>query len=224
MSRLILIVLIIFVYSCKSDKDLRKITEGTIVYDISYHSDIASSVPVQFLPKTMVLSFNKEFASYKIEDMMGVFCITNTTDLSERTHISTIKIFNKKYKYEGTDNEVPVFFQPQTTYAIENKEDSVSLAGISCNKSIVTNIKEHRNFEVLHSDLFFIKNPNINTPYSEIDGVLMKFEIDLDKMRLTLTAKKIIPSAINNKEFKITNDYKPISQEKMRSIIATMLK
>lgn len=223
MKRLIPFVLILFLYSCKNEKDFNKITEGIIEYEIHYSCDSASMVPVQFLPKTMVMRFNQNHASYRIEDMMGIFCITNITNLSRRTHISTIKIFDKKYKYEGKKGEVPVFFKQDALYAVEQLNDTVTVAGVACNKSIVTDIKERRKFEVDYSNEFVIKHPNINTPYSDIDGILMKFEIDLGKMRLGLTAKKIIPSSVNNSSFNVSDEYKEINQEKMRDIIATML-
>lgn len=224
MSRLVPLVLIMVTFSCKNDADIQKINEGIIEYDIAYSSDSISSVPMQFLPKTMILQFNQNHASYKIEDMMGVFCITNITNLSGRTHVSTIKIFNKKYKYEGKREEVPVFFPPESLYSVSSSDDTLTIAGIQCNKSIITDVKARRKFEVAYSNDFFIKHPNTNTPYSDIEGVLMKFEIDLGKMRLTMTARKIIPGSVNNKTFRVNEEYKNISQEKMREIITTMLR
>ncbi len=224
MIRLIPFALLFFIVSCENENSLDKIKEGIIEYDITYSSDSTSSVPVQFLPKTMIMRFNQNYASYKIEDMMGVFCITNTTNISRRTHVSTIKLFNNKYKYEGKKTEVPVFFKPESVFIISQTTDTITLAGVHCNKSIITDLKGRRKFDVAYSDEFFIKHPNINTPYSEINGILMKFEIDLGKMRLTLSAKKIIPAVISNKLFHISDEYKPINEEKMRDIIATMLR
>lgn len=223
MKRLIPFVLILFMFSCRNEKDFNKITEGIIEYDIHYKCDSSSMVPIQFLPKTMVLQFNHDHASYKIEDIMGIFCITNITNLTRRTHTSTIKIFDKKYKYEGQRGEVPVFFKPESIYAVQMMNDTVTLAGVECSRSLITDIKERRKFEVDYSDEFVVKHPNINTPYSDIDGILMKFEIDLGKMRLELTAKKITPTSVNNSAFDVSDEFKNINEEKMRDIIATML-
>jgi hypothetical protein len=156
--------------------------------------------------------------------MMGVFCITNTTNISKHTHVSTIKIFNNKYRYEGKREEVPVFFRPESVFIVKNTEDTITLAGIECSKSVITDLKARRKFDIAYSKDFFIKNTNINTPYSDIQGILMKFEIDLGKTRLTLTAKKITPSRVNNQIFRIPDEYKMINEEKMREIIATMLR
>jgi hypothetical protein len=190
MIKLLPFALILVFISCKNEKDLNKIYEGIIEYDITYSSDSETTVPVQFLPKKMIMHFNQHYASYRIEDMMGVFCITNTTNISKHTHVSTIKIFNNKYRYEGKREEVPVFFRPESVFLVREIEDTVTLAGVECNKSIITDLKARRKFDVAYSRDFFIKNPNINTPYSDIQGILMKFEIDLGKTRLTLTAKK----------------------------------
>lgn len=224
MTRLNLLVLIFVVVSCKNENDPAKIYEGIIEYDIAYSNDSSSSLPIRLLPKKMILQFNRHYASYKIEDMMGIFCITNITDLSSHTHVSTVKMFNSKYRYESGSDEMPVFFKPQSIYYSKETEDTTTLAGVCCYKSVITDIKERRNFVVAYSNNFLIKQPNVNTPYRDINGVLMKFEIDLGKMKLHLTAKKIIPSKINDKIFKIHDDYKAIPQKKMREIIATMIR
>ncbi|HEX3009750.1 MAG TPA: hypothetical protein VHO90_19255, partial [Bacteroidales bacterium] len=184
----------------------------------------ATAIPIQFLPKKMILTFNEHYASYKIEDMMGVFCITNTTNVAQRTHVSTIKIFNNKYKHEGKKDEIPIFFRPQSVFIVTETSDTTTVAGIICNKSLVTDVTARRKFEIASSDDFFIKQPNINTPYCNINGILMKFDIDLGKMRLTLTARKIIPTKVDNRMFTSTEDYKIINETKMREIIATLLR
>lgn len=224
MIRLILFALILFVFSCQNEKNLTKFYEGIIEYDIAYSCDSANSLPVQFLPKKMILQFNRNYTSYKIEDMWGVFCITNTTDISRHTHVSTIKLFNNKYKYESNKEEVPVFFRPETIFSVKKTADTLTLAGMPCCKSVIVDLKERRKFDVAYSTEIIIKHPNINTPYRDIKGILMKFEIDLGKMRLSLTAKKITPARISNKVFQYTDDYKTITHEKMRDIIATMLR
>lgn len=223
MIRLIPIAFILVLFSCKNEKDLNKIYEGIIEYDISYSGDSTPGIPVQLLPKKMILQFNQHFAAYKIEDGMGVFSITNTTNIEKRTHVSTIKFLDKKYKYTGKKEEVPVFFRPESIFLTKETEDTTTLAGVPCNKSIITDLKRRRKFEVAYSDEFSIKDPNINTPYCDISGILMKFEIDLGKTTLTLTAKKITPSRVSNHMFRINKDYKEINEAKMREIIASLL-
>jgi hypothetical protein len=224
MIRLILLAQVLVFISCKDNKEHYKINEGIIEYDIAYSSDSGNAIPIQFLPKKMILRFNQDYASYKIEDMMGIFIITYVTNLTKHTHVSTIKLLNNKYKYESSNDEVPVFFRPESIFMIKETDDTATFAGISCFKSIITDIKERRKFEIAYSNDFIIKHPNINTPYRDIEGVLMKFEIDLGKMRLNLTARKVIRTKINNKVFRIDKDYKAITHERMREIIATMLR
>jgi hypothetical protein len=170
----------------------------------------------------MIFQFNKNYAAYKI-DLMGMFCISNVTNLSKRTHTATIKLFNNKYKYAGGKNENPVFFRPESTFLIKETTDTSTIAGLPCHKTVITDLKGRRKFDVMYTDKFLIETPNTNTPYNEIKGILMKFEIDLGSMRLTLKAKKIIPCPVKNSEFKIADDYMNISQSKMRDIIGKML-
>lgn len=222
MTRVILFTFILIFTACKNERDLNKIDEGIIEYNISYSGD-SIGLPV-LLPKKMTLLFNQNYASYKIEDMMGVFSITNTTDMSRHTHFSTIKFFNNKYRYEGRKDEVPVFFNPETVFQIKDTQDTTMMAGIPCVKSLITDLKEKRTFEAAYTDEFSIKHLNFNTPYKNIRGILMKFEIDLGKMRLELKAHRIIPGRISNKMFMVDDDYRLITRKKMQEIIATMLR
>jgi hypothetical protein len=223
MTRVILFTFVLIFTACQNERDLNKIYEGIIEYDIAYSSD-SSDLPMQFLPRKMILLFNKNYASYKIEDMMGVFSITNTTDMLRHTHVSTVKFFNNKYRYDGKKEETPVFFNPESVFQIKDTQDTTIMAGVPCLRSWITDTREKRTFQVAYSDEFSIKHPNFNTPYKNIRGILMKFEIDLGRMRLELTAHRVIPGRINSKMFLDTNEYRPITRDKMQEIIASMLR
>lgn len=223
MNKLIVLLFAVVMFSCHKGEKASKIAEGIIEYSISYSSDSVSSVPLQFLPKKMILQFNKDFASYQI-NLMDVFCITNITNLNKKTHTATFKMFNSKFRYEGRKGEYPIFFAPNTQFAILTQQDTLSLAGRNCYKAIVSDVNKLRNFQVYYTNDFEVSHPNTNTPYSDIPGVLMNFEIDLGRLRLTVIAKKVIVTPVDASVFQIDESYKPINQDKMRKIIDDLVR
>ena len=96
-----LLMLSIFSSGCRSSVFTDNIKEGIIQYNINYTNNSGRNFPVQLLPKTMELRFNKHFVSFEIEDRVGLFSIRNINDLLNKKHLTLIKVFDKKYAYKG---------------------------------------------------------------------------------------------------------------------------
>src|SRR5271157_210928 len=125
---------------CNSCKTLLrdKITEGSIQYDIVYNYSSVKNFPVQLLPKTLEFKFNKNFASYSLEDKVGLFAINIIINLQKHNHITMIKVFDKKYLYQSERKEMPIFFNPETKYKIKCSNDTFRIAGLLCKNAKVT--------------------------------------------------------------------------------------
>jgi hypothetical protein len=213
-----------FLINCHNNIINEKLKEGSILYDITYFNTSDRNFPPQFLPNTMELKFNKNYASYTIEDRVGLFSISNITDLKKHSHLTLIKVFNKKYAYKGTRSEIPVFFEASaSTYYVNFLPDTLKLAGISCKRASVTDTKSHKNYDIAYTSNIAVANPNENTPYKDIDGLLMKFVLQMKNLRMVLTAKKYEKKQTNDKEFIIPEGYKFITKKQMEEIITTLL-
>jgi hypothetical protein len=173
------------------------------------------------MPKTMELTFNKEYSSYSIEDRLGLFCIKNILNYTNSKHITLIKVFDKKYVYTGNSNEPPILFDSNSNYKINYFDDTSRLAGFLCKRASITDNSEE--FNVLYTDGIIIANPNKNTPYKAIDGMLLSFRLRLKSLDMQLNARKFEHKLIENKLFEIPKDYKIISRKQMEEIITTIL-
>ena len=69
---------------CSDVIEKDKLTEGIIEYDIAYVNNSDRSFPLQLLPKTMELKFNRNYAAYTIKDRVGLFSISIITNLKKR--------------------------------------------------------------------------------------------------------------------------------------------
>lgn len=215
-------ILVPILYNCNNAEINSKIDEGIIEYEISY-LNTNQHFPVQLLPKIMEMKFNRNFTSYTIEDRLGLFIISNIVDLKDRKHITLIKVFDKKYAYMGEYKEPPLLFDSSVKYDVDYLDDTSRIIGFLCNKAIVKEHNSNKNFDVLYTNSIGINNPNINTPYESIDGMLMNFKLRLKNLDMQLKAKKISNEIIENKQFVIPEGYRFISRNKMEEIITTLL-
>lgn len=209
--------------SCSHQGFKEKINEGVIIYDITYKNNSGQSFPIQLLPKTLEMKFNENYVAYTIEDRVGLFSISNITDLNNRRHRTLIKVFDKRYVYQGDTKEPPVFFKSNAPFDVEYSSDTCRLAGILCKKAFLTDASTSQIFVVLYSSESGIRNPNYNTPYGKINGLLMQFGIQMKNLDMRLTAKKFNEKDVSDDEFIIPEEYKHINKEQMEEIINTLL-
>jgi hypothetical protein len=214
-------LLVLFSTSCSDKNDNLHISQGIIQYNITYINQTGKKFPLQLMPKTLELRFNKDFSSYTIEDRLGLFCIKNILNYSNSKHITLIKVFDKKYVYIGQPEESPILFESSGDYKINYINDTFRLAGFLCKKAKITD--NQNNFEVYYTNHIDINKPNKNTPYKAIDGMLLSFRIHLKSLDMQLNGKKFEHKIINNSEFVIPDKYKQISRKQMEDIITTIL-
>ncbi len=217
-----MVLLVVFFGACKRSVFTDNIKEGVIQYDVVYTNNSPRNFPMQLLPKTMELRFNEHFVSYNIEDRVGLFSICNINDLSNRSHTTIIKVFDKKYAYKGERNEAPLFFS-NSLYTITPTSDTSRLIGVLCQKANINIARPTKNFDVLYYTNIGVQNPNANTPYEKIDGLLLDFIVQLKSLDMRLVAKNIEEQSIPDSEFIVADSYKFITKSKMEEIITTLL-
>jgi hypothetical protein len=214
-------VLVLISTNCKKNNNNTNISQGIIQYDITYINQTEKRIPLQLMPKTLEVKFNKEFSEYTIQDRLSLFCIQNIMNYNESKHITLIKVFDKKYVYIGEPNEPAILFETSDAYKINYLKDTSRLIGFLCKKAIITYNKSA--FSVYYTNSIEIEKPNKNTPYEAIDGMLLNFRLQLKSLEMELNAKKFEHKVIDNSQFDIPKEYKLISRKQMEEIITTIL-
>lgn len=169
------------------------------------------------------MKFNRNFASYTIEDRVGLFSICNILDMNKHKNHTLIKVFDKKYVYHGVTKEPPIFFPNSNPYNIEFLPDTIRIAGALCKKAYIIDNKNPKKLEILYSSDIQVYDINKNTPYEKIQGQMLQFGIQMKNLDMKLTAKKINGQEIKDQEFEIPNGYKLITKKQMEEIINTLL-
>jgi hypothetical protein len=219
----ILLICVVVFSACTSHFSQNKIKQGVVSFDITYINTSGRNIPIQLLPKTMLLKFNSRYASYTLEDRLGLFSISNIVDLKKCSHLTLIKVFDKKYAYRGTRKETSILFSSASVYDIKPTTDTLRIAGFLCKKSVVSDTLNHKVFNIYSTLYTVLDTPNVNTPYEHVDGMLLDFLLKLKNIDMKLLAKKIEEKNIVDTEFGIPSDYKLITKKQMEDIIISLL-
>lgn len=220
---LIFITLIVLSTGCDKKTDQKQISQGVILYDIKYINQVGKKFPVQLMPKSMKLIFNKDFSSYTIEDRLGLFSIKNIFNYKENQHTTQIKVFDKKYVYIGLPKESAILFDSAVDYTVQFMKDTLRLAGFTCKRAAITDKNSTAIFNVYYTEGIVLENPNKNTPYEDITGMLLNFRLHLKSLDMELNATKFEHTIVENTEFSVQEGYKQISRKQMEDIITTIL-
>ena len=189
-----------------------------IEYKIEYLADKAGSIPTSVLPGKMTLIFADHFALNRIEGFLGQFSISYIANLKTKKVISLLKIFDKKYYYTGKAGELPIGIDSMQGLVIEKTGGKKDIAGISSDEIRVT-APDGKILLIYSAYIDHIKNPNITTPYSEIDAVLLEFYTSLSDLKMKLSASRYYTKDIEWSIFNIPEEYPEVSNTLMTKVI-----
>jgi len=217
----VFIIIVLFFWSCDSSIFSGKLNEGIITYNLKYLDDKNEKPIIDLLPTDMTITFKKHFSLQVVEGWMGIFRIAGIRHNKENTKTALLKIMADKYIYTVGGNGEAFGFNPMKGKKIDFVDETKLIAGYTCKKAVVT--WEGKTFDVYYTDEIKIEDPNWNNPYSEIDGVLMEYQIDMFGIRTQITAKSVEEKDIETETFDIPADYKKVSKKEMEDVINNLM-
>jgi hypothetical protein len=198
-------------------------TEGSvnakvIDYRIEYLDSKAGTVPTSILPSKMTLLFADHFALNRIDGFLGQFSLSYIANLRTTSVITLLKLFDKKYYYTGRPGELPCGINKMNGLQIQETELTKELSGFNAKKSIVKT-ENKPDVYIYTANIENIKNPNITTPYYEVNDVLLEFYTSLSVMQMKITALRFYNKEVEWSLFNIPKDYIHISRPEMEKTI-----
>ena len=109
---------------------------------------------------------------------------------------------------------------------IELKKTSKTsvICGYNCKNAEVTFPSDRSKiYNIWYTNEIKVKNSNLSTPFSEIDGVLMSFFFFLGKSELRFEAETVYEKNLSDKSFERRPKFKLISKDSMDKIITDMI-
>lgn len=165
-------VMIFCILGCK---DLIKLksenTEGYITYKVTYDEDNPFKNN-RFLPDRTTLVFKGNKAGFYTSGM-GMIEVVNTLDNENKKFTSfLINSFGDNYAFTEIPEDI-AWQENNPKYTFELTEEQKTIAGIACNRAIVTDNTNKHKF-----DIYFYKEINIalgSSPYKNFNYLLMEY-------------------------------------------------
>ncbi len=218
-----MLVLVIIVCSCHRQKKFKIVKADVIEYRIEYLDDKAGSVPTQILPDHMSVIFAPPYAINRIQGFFGQFSLSYVANLRRKTVITLLKLFDRKYYYEGRPGDLPCGIDPMEGMVLSAADGEKVIAGYRCREYIL-NLPGEKDISVYSTDEIRIKSPNITTPYHDLENVLLQFYTRLSVMDMLLVADTCKTENISEELFSIPDGYVQVSKAKMENILAELFK
>lgn len=195
----------------------KDIKEGVIEYDITYPKMDANNMMVQGLPDKAYLRFKNNNMSNDMSGMMGLISITYVSKKDAKSVNQTLTLINRKYASELTPDELKAL---NDSYVAKIEEGSTTqeIAGFKCKEAVVT-LKSGETIKAFYTDDIGIEQPNWSNPYSQIEGVLMDFQMERYGIAMHLKAKQVLAKKVDDSVFEITDDHKKIPFAELEQIL-----
>ena len=220
---MLLAVLILMSSGCRK-KAGTGAAEGKIRFGITYEQSHVGGYSTAILPKEMIMEFSDDKVMSTIEGGLGFFSMIHVTDLSHSQHSTWIKFIDKRYIYEGNRRESPCCFGMLDGMHLEFTDSTKEIAGLQCLKAIASFPDNGiESFDIWYTEELGLENPNINTPFEEIPGVLLEFNTLMGNTNMHMSATAFEARHIPQKKFLSPQNYRPVSKSEMESILNALL-
>lgn len=221
---LVLIIAIVFL-SCGKSRSKKNFNEGTIEYSINVEGADKAKISNYSIPSKFIVKFRDNNTSNRIEGMSGSVNLTFIKNIDEQTFIVLVNLWNKKLYYQDSliKRYLPETYPGMELLVIDKTEETLEYNGYKCKKA-VAHFKDSSNlsFDILYTNDINIANPNADTPFEPIDGVMLKFSVKLNKYLMNLTATTIKQEDIPMAEFELPEGYEKVTKRTIEDLVSLM--
>ena len=218
--RIIVAFIAILLVSCSESPFKKNIDKGIIEYTISYPQIEEGSYLLDLMPKKMETIFAKGNFRSDIVAGMGLFKTSIIYEKDKKELVHSVKMLNKKYASTLNIDELKAFNPKFQEVKVTSTEDTKEIAGLVCKGVIIEVLGDSSwTFEAYYTDEIGIKNPNQHTPFKEIDGVLMEYEILSYDTHMKFTANAVSKVDVKHEDIVLEEGYSMVNPEKLKSEI-----
>ena len=219
---LISITSIFVSFSCKENGD-NYFEQGEIHYNVEYPEN-STALPVELLPKTMVVSFKNDNVLFELISPFGNSGITNLANPSREIYDTYFSMFTIRYYYPSKPGETYPGFESMEGMQIRKTSKTAVICGLQCKNAEVSIPSDpNRKYNIWYTHEIPIKNPNASTPYAEIDGVLMSFFYLMGDSEFRFEAANIYKKEIPDEIFERRSRFNQVSKNDLIKFISKMV-
>lgn len=219
----VLFALILLSISCVREPAGEK-KEGKIKFRITYEQGPMNGYSTTVLPKEMIMEFSNDMVRNTIEGGLGFFSLVNVSDLRNYQHTTWLKFIDKKYIYIGDKKETPCCFGMLEGMVLTFTDSIKNIADMECRQVIASFPNDGiKPFNIWYTKEIGLYNPNGNTPFHEIPGVLLEFNTLMGNANMHMVATSYDAQHIPQKHFQPPRNFRPVTKGEMDKILYALM-
>jgi len=192
----------------------QKLTEGKVVYEISFPEMELDEQTKSMMPTESVIYFKDNLMRMEMKMMgMSTIVINNQKDNSATT---LMDLMGNKYSIRMSAEEIEKEKEKMSLPKYETKlsNETKVIAGYKCNKAVAST-KDGNEIVIYYTKDIIAKNSNFNDQYKNVDGFPMEYQLTQNGMNMKLIAKTVSKEKVDPSMFTIPADYKPTTKEEL---------
>lgn len=190
----------------------KNISEGKIIFDISFSEDEMDPQMKAMLPTESTVFFKGGKSCTELSMAMGMSSASIYDSKTGQITALTDFMGNKTYMTMDASKESAKEGKPSVEQASETK----TIAGYVCKKAVIKS-SDGSTMVVYHTD-------KINAGMAEIAGAKdlggypMEYTVDQMGFKMTFTAREVTAEKVSDDKFKVPEGYKFVTQEELQKM------
>ncbi|MCF8308991.1 MAG: hypothetical protein K9I68_08290 [Bacteroidales bacterium] len=191
--------------------------EGKVKYDITYPESSISEAQRQQLPSSITLYLKGD--KVMTEMITGMFTRKTIKDVEQKKTTTLLEVMGQKYAIEKSEEEIKKQLEEKGEPEVNITDETKEIAGYTCQKAVVKPENGDKNNVYFTSEIGSSKM-NFDSPtYRKINGLPLDYEMKTDMFTMKLTATEVEKTDVSDDNFKISDDYKKVSEEELQNIL-----
>ena len=215
----IIFLVFLFVYSACGKKKTHN--EGTLVYKITYLESKSKKPIIALLPDKVEIKYKNNNRAIIVKGFWGTFQMKFVTNFDKKKNYTILSAVGKNYYVETPIDSMNAGYETIKDLKIEpDTKDTAIIEGLLCYSAKVINktisdsvLKFYYTYDIN------IKDPNMGSPYKDIDGVLTEFTSKIMSIKMYFQLVDIIDEPIDDKEFELPKGYKKLSKKEFEDLL-----
>ncbi len=209
------------IFSCNLGE--KSVEEGEILYKITYPAGFEDKWMERLMPKEMNFYFNTDYVKTEMIFGLGMIQINYLADNQNKTLNELLKFMKKKSVAYRDSASINDFLKTLPKHNIQFLPDTLTIAGFLCKKAIVqVEDSVPYTFDCWYTNQIKINRPNWCTPFKEIDGVLMQYQVKRFNILMEFKAQNVEMLKQEQEVFVVPENYISITPEEMQRSLAEL--
>lgn len=204
----------------RSETTAEKISQGKIVYSLSYPQFEDDNIFTSMFPSEMIFKFKDHNTRNELKTKMAIFSTSLLANNKEKKVTHLVKIANKYSGLEMDSMEImKEYGRKPEGMSITPTDLTKKIAGYNCKHARVAfESNSAKDFDIYYTEEIDLKDPNWCTPFYDIKGVLMEAQLNKFNIDMHMVATQVVSEEYPAEDFQITIDYEPITVTEMADI------